>query len=702
MLLRPVLPCRSGVACVKANTRKVFLRLIYVAKTKSRKSTTDHQKYIDKVEFQQDQVYRRKLKELHDMTKLVAQMIRKKERHLNVEDRSQIPRSSDIHKQVDKVYNSLSPKNQPFDASNHTLVTPIIDIPQSIQDKLGLAINFLVSKSDQNWPLILDNLQLSGGFSDITEKDIRKFIYNIPKQFLGPVVPQLEALLKQVNVTPSSKILNEFIKGLSIGRDVLPANLEVIEKYVDDIKAANKNKLPRDTCEILIKVYGKNNDLDKINSIVEEMKRRNLKIGSEVYTNILQTMVYKAKNHKDAVSLFDTMNFLSVDMKPKTDAYHHVIVSYVNNKEIEKALDLYQEMLQSRIPINQEILVALSRGCISRKHLKAKAWDFMFEIYENNWTPTLETLEYILYLASEDGDLPLARALYKHLSSINATNKRNFTFLLIGYYKTNHQGILNLFSHPKGATFRANLIFKSHGLPTNVPFLPVVELNTPEQIMAESKAIWTYNLMHHPEYIHINAYSSYLNIAAELGSFKHFMDRYKLSKLIDDGSINDTRVIVEDDAPSNAVPQLLRSQNHPVINRSTIIYKIALKAAGRFKDYKFAQKVWEERGKYRKSSEFKALDPKRKTQLDFEFANEMVQALTKMNLLDDALAIVISTEYQFKWSWNELNSVYRACQDIGHEIHCITLRNIAKRAQIRFEGKITRRQYREFMWTNSK
>ena len=133
------------------------------------------------------------------------------------------------------------------------------------------------------------------------------------------------------------------------------------------------------------------------------------------------------------------------------------------------------------------------------------------------------------------------------------------------------------------------------------------------------------------------------------------------------------------------------------ISRTSLSYVIALKAAARFKNYKFAQRIWSERGTFRKTSNFKDLSRSTKDALDFQFANAMVSCLTKMNLLDDTLAILLSTEYQFKWTWKELRELYQAASDIDHSDACKSIRGIAKRAQINYEGKIRRKDFKRYV-----
>ena len=75
----------------------------------------------------------------------------------------------------------------------------------------------------------------------------------------------------------------------------------------------------------------------------------------------------------------------------------------------------------------------------------------------------------------------------------------------------------------------------------------------------------------------------------------------------------------------------------------------------------------------------------------------MVNCLTDMKLLDDALAILVSTEYQFKWTWKELLHLYAAAAEAGYDKVTKTIRGVVKRAQINFEGKIRRKDYKKYV-----
>lgn len=532
--------------------------------------------------------------------------------------------------------------------------------------------------------------------------------------------------------------MNRFIESLSRGGTISRGNLARIELYVERIRAGSPpgvKPLPRRTYELLISVYGKCNKLSQIDAILQEMKSFKLSPSPAIYSNVLKTYVYKSRDHKQATAVFDTMKFLSHTTRPNTDAYNDIIVSYVNNNDVEKALDLYQDMIDGRIEVNQSIMVALSRGCSQRPGLLFKSWEFMLEIYDRGWTPRRETLEYMISLAAHDGDTALARVIFKKLAAVGSITRRSVTFLLQAYGKSRVQAaaaatpaaaimdppIVSM--HEKGRLLRRTLLSEFNSVRETVPMLPVLDVTTVEEIMAESGAIWRYIVEEVPEVVSVEGYNTYLNVAAEFGTEEEFLGRYNESshelwresvqgRDLDPKDLEDLDLTLDLDPKDlkdldlqdlqdlepgpNGVPG--PGPNPPGPLRNTFTYIIGLKAAGNLKSYQLAQQIWTERGHYRKTNQFRTLSPTKKNQLDFEFANSMVQSLTKMKHLLDALAVILSTEYQFKWSWNQLRPIHKEFVEAGMDKQSRTVRNIALRAQVRFEGKVDRRERSRRRW----
>lgn len=730
MLRRPRLPTMFRPFPALAGRRSVFVMSHEKRpkpKRKSDKLKRWAEDYEDRKLREENEAYARKLKELKLLSRSLLQYVKRKNAQQEESEKlKNMPLPSEVQPEIKAVGGGGG-----FDPRKASLATPSTEIPASIEEKLGLAVKYLVSRENQNWSLVLHQLLEAGGVAGVPERDIRKMVYAIPKKQLRHVFPQIEALLAQANIATSPKIINAYLRSVIGGATVSPEDLALVEKYAEQIRASSrKNKLPRETFELLVETYGKASDITLMNRIIKEMKEAGLQTSSTVYSNVLSTCVYKSRDHKQAVQLFDLMKFLAGSMAPSTREYQDVIVSYVNNDDIEKALDLYQEMLSNNIAMNQNIMVALARGCISREQLKFKAWDFIFEIYKCNWVPTVPTLEYMLYLASKDGDLALARALYQQLNISKATSGRSFSFLLLAYAKSSvsrssdNYKPLAITASETGQNFRRNILeLADFSLRTDdpvqaVPFLPVLTLSTAEELLAELSAIMAHTLMVHPEYVQTSSVNTFMSVAASVGLLDSFKDRFEQFSYLDRTGVPATRTVepevgemldslesLEDDSPkeknSTKSPVLERVaqslKNTFKVPRNTFSYIVALKAASKLKDYNFAQTIWSERGTYRTSENFRKLPQDERDKLDFSFASSMVNTLTELNLLEDALAILISTEYQFKWTWKELRALYGAAVEVGHDNITRTIRGVVKRAQVTHEGKIRRKDYKQYV-----
>lgn len=673
-------------------------------------------------------------KELRKLTNDVSDYVQKRKTPENstTSDSETAPRNKLADEQGTK------DEKDNFDPKSSSLLTPATAIPTLLQDKIGPAVKYLVTKDHQNWYMALKQIEASGGFHNVTEVDIRKLVYNIPKNQLIIVFPQIERLLKDAGLQKSPKVVNAYLKGLISGGRVSDDRLNLMEHYVSEMRTvAKKGKLSRETYEILIEAYGKSKRIDLMERTINEMKEFGLQPTSNVYTSVLNTCVYKTRDHKQAVQLFDLMKFIAGSMAPGASQYQDIIVSYVNNNDIERALDLHEEMMTKSIPVNQKILVALAKGCMTRKQLRLKSWNFIFDIYKMKWEPTVPTLEYMIYLAAKDGDISLSRALYQQLNILGAVSPRAFGFLMLGYANCgltmdlDKYSVPSILAHESGRNFRRNILERTDYTPhlsnpkRAVPFLPINSLTSANELLSESSAVMAHSLLVNPELVSVESVNMFLDIAAKLGSMNEFIDRYEQFTYFDRTGVPSTRTIetpIHDEGPyseevfdveTNELDEERKKEPNytksPVLNlekereiglrfpRTTRTYETALRAAARNKNFEFSQTVWQERGHYRKSTTFRSLEPQERKKSDFRFAATMVKCLTDMALLDDALAILVSTEYQFRWTWKELKSLHTAAVNLGYDKVIKTVRGVARRAQENFEGKIKKKDFKRYV-----
>jgi hypothetical protein len=886
--------------------------------------------------------YKRKLEDIRGLTRQVASMVKRRAAASRgalppPSPQGAPPPSPPSRGDADAIYAEI----QGGGGGPGGLVLPSsVDLPAPVLERLGPAVRYLVTPHAQNWDMLLAQLDEAGGLHGLTPRDVRRLVRAIPPQRRTAAVrARVERMMAAAAVERTSKFVDMFLEGLILAPEGAPggaggaaagrkstsiaaATLAQCEALYRELKAGAKHaKVGRSTLELMVKASGKAGSLERVNFYLAEMKRAALAPLRETLANVLACCVYRARDHRQATQIFELMKFVSQLTRPGTRQYQDMIVSLVSNADdVERALDLYREMEVERIAVNQQILVALARGCTRRAELKLKAWEFLFEVYERGWEPALETYEYTMLMAANDGDVALARALYAKLCETRSATPRAFLFLMLAYLKPLQAKELPTvaFSAP-GRKFRNALLADTrYGEAAAapqwcVPFLPRVELATLAEVMAESSAVWAHTLMFHRGLVTPQSTDVYLKVAAEHGTLAEFELRWAQATFLDGAAVpegdtpqtaageaaTEASAEPEGDRPQTAAGEaaaeasaepdgdrplqtaageaadgaaavgaageagaeasaepdgdnplqtaageaaaeastkpegdrplqtataagaageaaaeasaepdgdnplqtaageaaaeastkpegdrplqtaaavgaageaaaeasaepeggrplqtaseaeafgepesdrhtdaagaadhvaspehsaelqsaileppesasaasaatsittspLLHHLTHPRVARTTRLYITALQAAGRFEAYAFGQRIWQERGQYRKSAAFTAMTRATKDREDFEFAVAMVSALTKMGMLQDALAVVVSTEYQFRWSRKELSELYHAAADVGDDTTIAVVLGITSRALVKWEGKIRRRDFKRY------
>ncbi|KAG7666395.1 CCM1 [[Candida] subhashii] len=599
-----------------------------------------------------------------------------------------------------------------------------LKLDPKIANRLGLAVEYLASNQVKNWPMILDQLEKGGGLKGLTAKEIFRFIQNIPANQLVTLLPDIENMHQSAGVKISRGTYRLFLRALITGTKVKPSVLKLFEYYIHKMQMIGE--LRPDDYGFLIEAYFKASRLDKVEQTLREMKKKDIPLGKQHYELVMRGYGFNEKEHSKALQIFDGMKFLSQETKPDQAQYNAIIRSCAMNGEIEKALDLYQEMLTNNIPPDMRIISTLAVGCSRSQYLKPRAWEFMFQIYDNKWTPDIQTYTEFIYLAAQDGDVDMARALFYKLLETKLVTPYALGHLLLAYSKfiplNERKKPFKILDLERGKNFRRNLVseidFTKPVL--DFAFLPYSSLSEPSHVLAESNALWAYIVSSAPDLIGSELVGSYLNIAANLGDMAEFKDRYYSTTYFDKSGLPRTREveIIEEDSSTQQIqseesplPSSLSEEQSEIkspfliqlqqlsqtdrykIPRESMKYMIAVKAAGANQDLKFLNEIIKERGEYRRTDAYKAIKPKEQKRLDFEFAKCLVQAYTKMNLLDDALGVVVSSRHNFNWSWRQLSPLSTAASKIGNIWMTNTLRDIVSEGQIAHGGKVTKQQY---------
>ncbi|CAK9439987.1 uncharacterized protein LODBEIA_P40870 [Lodderomyces beijingensis] len=553
-------------------------------------------------------------------------------------------------------------------------------LPAEIQEKLGLLSDYslLEYNKERNWSFIIDQLRFSGGLEGVTPESVYRLAKMIPPRERRTQYPVLERMCKDAAIPVSRKLEMLFFKSFASGRALSDAQVSNLERYFEMI--AGENRLKADHYETMVLAYVKTGNMAKVEQLLKDMKTKGLEIGKPVFNAILRGYTYYAKDFDKALQTFDAMKFLSDKTEPDASNYGDMINACVLNNKTEKALDLYQEMLQNHVDVDQKVLSSLAVGCSKKKSLRAKSWELVFKIYDLGWSPSLATYEAMIYICSQDGDVDLARAIfYKMLQSGSVTSKA-VAFLMLSYSRFSPSESTNRFKTititDRGRLFRQSVLdsvdFETNPI-AEFPFLPSKTLPEGNAILAECLAVWSYVSENKPDFVTFPFISSLLTTTINLGTLSEFeslfdkcsyanVGKTRLQSLDGEEASDSSQAQLDNFDNSSAANQ---SRDSAKLPRETALYSLALKAAAKFQSFPLAEKVVAERGLYRKSPSYAALPIRKQVDLDFNFAKSLVHCYADLGLFSDALAVAISSQESFQWGWKELGFLVYAADNIG-------------------------------------
>ncbi|GMF07693.1 unnamed protein product [Ambrosiozyma monospora] len=116
-------------------------------------------------------------------------------------------------------------------------------------------------------------------------------------------------------------------------------------------------------------------------------------------------------------------------------------------------------------------------------------------------------------------------------------------------------------------------------------------------------------------------------------------------------------------------PTPLSIPNQLKISRHDNIYLSGLTAAIQNKDVQLAQRIWIERGKYRKTASFQKLSSSKQDFMDFKMARQILCCFVECGYLQDAFRLVLSSKKRFVWSYYHLKSLLMLCERSGQLVY---------------------------------
>lgn len=538
------------------------------------------------------------------------------------------------------------PENSPLTAKSSS--APFL--PKQIVDRVGTAIVEVSSKdiNKQNWGTVIKALYYGDGLAGLGTADVDKLILNIPLEQRSGLMSIINEMMMDSNIVPS-KLTYDLIMAAYAHR----GHTIVVEAFFEELKERGF-KPDNFTYGHLLKSLGKNNDLENSSQVLREMQQNGINPSYKVTTTLLQTCI-RVGDYKQAFDIFDMLKFLSSETQPDLRIYNSLLLAAAKQNRIEKVLDLYKEMTTRAIdPLepNSETYNTLVYACAKDERTHVQAWHYLLEMQSKRYVADRKAMQSLLYLCGTTGEVMFSRALFKQLCTNNVTYPDAFMLnsLFVAYANYKPGNVSPVMASALGPKIRSSF-FSQHDVTNDKdpdrrpPFLPVVLLSTKEQVLAESQAIFAFFKNYHPEIIVEKSIYGFLNVALKQGDIEEFKKRFDSETYCDIPQTESKADITVSDSTTSMASLLSTS----AVPRNKYLYDLAIAAAVEGKDLIFGGQVWEERGRWRRTQDFRKLSPQKRKEADFHFAQKMVGLLAVCGETEDALKIIKSTLKQFEW-----------------------------------------------------
>lgn len=536
----------------------------------------------------------------------------------------------------------------------------------------------IADKDTANWVPVIDKLaENPHSLENFDPRELHDLIQSIPRGQRVQVIEKLETLGNNVGLIDSAMLFNDIMATYNLANTSTSA-AKVEQLFTEMQKKHIKPNIA--TMGIMVQLYSKMEDVKKVKEFVDKITELGMQPTPEIYTSVLQ-MYVRLDKYEHAMDVFDTMKFLSNETAPTSKTYSSVILLDILHDNIEHAVSLYTEMCENEVVPEPQALLALAKGCSKRKDMLSQGWSYVLDYYQNGYPMNYRLMEVMMSLAVNDSDLALARALFLSISDAAGGSASPIPLKLLfnaySQYDPTHTPVSASDDRVNAIRYRA-VEMMNFG-PDSPPLLPVNNLNQ-SLILQECKALFKYYLLRYPAAVSKQILVSYLFVIAKwstMADFENQLNKYTYFEKSDGQvTVDETPETMQD----GSVPVDKALDKPPVqFNRNDYIYSACMNSAFLHKDVDFAQKIWEERGNYRKTPEFQALSPHVQDSADFKFARQMLRIFTETGNVVDAYQMVLSSQNRFVWTYYHLKALMDVCEDMGFYTFKRELMKVVKR-----------------------
>ncbi|KAK9475438.1 uncharacterized protein V1510DRAFT_409206 [Dipodascopsis tothii] len=547
-------------------------------------------------------------------------------------------------------------------------------LPSAVQACIGDAA--LVDKLADNsalWDRAVAALAAGRGLAGTSEADVRGLLECMPKKTRARHGAAIYDMATEAGVAPSVELVNLLLEGYAKA-----GNTVLVEALFGQLGASGLAP-NADSYRCMLEVYMTTKNLKRSSHVVELMQRGGHKLTLEHYNVIMRTCLLTG--HGEQLSkIFDLLKFRSLEDAPDADVYAIMIWHAGTQGEVERALDLYGE-LKSRVfkPLeaNERVYQALAFACSQRRDFQSLSWKYVSKAIE--LAPANKFMfDLMLRVCGASGNANMARAVLLRMCESADTLPTSHSYQQLFRAYSRFEQEVTASPATRAVESQLDLVAPDmsmaafQGKYRPPPLLPQARIESNALLLDESRAVLMF--LHHTQPALVNSHlvNTYLQIAANFGDYPEFRRRLAAATV--------SPVETADGADGCTAARPIPHWFHQVpgtdvrvpagdvefepaarfgrrLPRNRYVYQTALAAAFESRDLVFAYSVWEERELWKKSADYKALAPDDQRAADFAAVKTMVNILARGNRFQDALDILVATEY-LPWTRDDLKTLY--------------------------------------------
>merc|ERR1719161_1358125 len=175
-------------------------------------------------------------------------------------------------------------------------------------------------------------------------------------------VPQLLADMKAANVKPDTITYSTVVKG-----HCLSGNVDRAFEVLADMQADGQHKPDEILYNCLLDGCAKEHRIEEALKLYEDMKKANVAPSNFTLCTLVK-LLGRARRLTQAFAMVEELS-KNGGLKPNIQVFTCLIQACIHNRQLQRALDLHDEVIAAKCEPDQKIYTVLARGCVQGGNL---------------------------------------------------------------------------------------------------------------------------------------------------------------------------------------------------------------------------------------------------------------------------------------------------------------------------------------------